>query len=307
VSRQSATLGGLADARAAGSGPDVALLVDLHTLRVDAVACAATARSRRERAAFEAIAAGLERLLTGRGATVVAPRPVIPSRGHDGGRGGRPRDDPAQDRTVAELLEPGLQCGRALGATGAGAGAAALRAPLTRRTALSSDRFRRGCRSFTFRGGGTRRSRGAGRMHQRPTRPSARDGAPLGNSSRRGSRSRVGDHARGAACRPMISVPGPRTAPRAAARPRPTISTVRSCHTRTGPGQPLPCRPPTRRRQARAQPTSAITSSLTSKLAQTFCTSSLSSSASMRRNTFFAPSASSGIDMDGRNVGSAES
>ena len=53
--------------------------------------------------------------------------------------------------------------------------------------------------------------------------------------------------------------------------------------------------------------TSAMTSSDTSKLAQTFWTSSESSSASIRRNTFFAASASSSIDIDGRNVGSAES
>ena len=51
---------------------------------------------------------------------------------------------------------------------------------------------------------------------------------------------------------------------------------------------------PDRPRTHRGQPTAAITSSVTSKLAQTFCTSSESSSASIRRKTFSAPSSSSG-------------
>jgi len=48
-------------------------------------------------------------------------------------------------------------------------------------------------------------------------------------------------------------------------------------------------------------------SSLTSKLAYTFCTSSLSSSASISLKTLRAPSASSGTCIEGRKVGSAES
>jgi molecular chaperone GrpE len=112
LARQAAALGSIADARAAGSGPDVPLLVELHALRVDALRCAGTARSRRERAAFEALAGGLERLLASRGGAVVAP-PV-----------GEPFSgttmeavevvataDPALDRTVAALREPGLLAG----------------------------------------------------------------------------------------------------------------------------------------------------------------------------------------------------
>jgi molecular chaperone GrpE len=112
LSRQSATLGAIADARAAGTGPDLPLLVELHALRVDALRCADTARSRRERAAFEVLAGGLERLLAGRGGTLVAP-----------GTGDRfsgstmeaaevvATEDPDLDRTVARVLEPGLLAG----------------------------------------------------------------------------------------------------------------------------------------------------------------------------------------------------
>jgi molecular chaperone GrpE len=107
LARQSAVLAALSDAPAAG--PDLPLLVDLHALRGDALACAATARSRRERAGFDALAAGLERLLTGRGGTVVAP---AAGEAFDG----RTMEaaevvathDPAADRTVAALLDAGL-------------------------------------------------------------------------------------------------------------------------------------------------------------------------------------------------------
>jgi molecular chaperone GrpE len=110
VSRQAATLGSLADARA--TGPDVPLLVELLALCSDTRRCAATARSRRERAAFEAIAAGLERLLAGRGGTIVTPAPGDPFTGatmeaaevvatHVAGA----------DRTVAVVLAPGLEVG----------------------------------------------------------------------------------------------------------------------------------------------------------------------------------------------------
>jgi Molecular chaperone GrpE (heat shock protein) len=112
VQRQSATIAQLADARGA-AGPDVPLLVELHALRGDALACAATARSKRERSAFAAIAGGLERLIAGRGGSVVAPEPgdafsaatmeaaeIVPT------------DDAALDRTVAKVLEEGLQVGQ---------------------------------------------------------------------------------------------------------------------------------------------------------------------------------------------------
>jgi molecular chaperone GrpE len=112
LSRQSATLHRLADAGSAATGPDVPLLVDLHALRSDALACAATARSRRERAAFEAIAGGLERLLAGRGGAVVAPQPGAAFSGTTMEAAEIvATDDPERDRTVAALLEPGLQAG----------------------------------------------------------------------------------------------------------------------------------------------------------------------------------------------------
>lgn len=111
VARQAAALGALSDARAA-PGPDVALLVELHALHVNALACAATARSRRERAAFAAIAAGLERLLAGRGGSVVAPAPGEAFSGATmAATEVIPTADPEQDRTVAALVAPGLQVG----------------------------------------------------------------------------------------------------------------------------------------------------------------------------------------------------
>lgn len=101
-----------APATAPEQGPDVPLLVDLHALRADALACAATARSRRERDAFGALAGGLERLLTGRGGRVLAP---VVGEEFDG----RTMEavevldapDAAADRTVAAVLEPGLAVG----------------------------------------------------------------------------------------------------------------------------------------------------------------------------------------------------
>lgn len=111
VSRQSATLGALADARAS-TGPDVPLLVELHALHVDALACAGTARSRRERAAFVALAAGLERLLAGRGGAVLTPHPGDAFSGTSMEAAEVvPTGDPALDRTVAGCLEPGMQVG----------------------------------------------------------------------------------------------------------------------------------------------------------------------------------------------------
>ncbi len=107
VTRQGATLGALADVRAAG--PDVPLLVDLLALLTDARRCAATARSRRERAGFSALAAGLERVLLGRGGTVVAPAVGEPFTGATMEAAETvPTDDPALDRRVAAVLEPGL-------------------------------------------------------------------------------------------------------------------------------------------------------------------------------------------------------
>ena len=112
LTRQASTLGALSDARRADTGPDVPLLVELHALRVDALACAATARSRRERNAFAAMAAGLERLVVGRGGTVVAPDPGSPFDARTMAAAEvAPTADAAADRTVARLLEPGLSVG----------------------------------------------------------------------------------------------------------------------------------------------------------------------------------------------------
>jgi molecular chaperone GrpE len=110
LTRQAATLGSLSDGRAAG--PDVPLLVELHALRVDALACAATARTHRERDAFTAMAAGLERLLVGRGGTAVAPAvgAAFDARTMEAAEV-TPTADAADDRTVAALLEPGLSVG----------------------------------------------------------------------------------------------------------------------------------------------------------------------------------------------------
>lgn len=111
VQRQSATIGQLSDTPAT-TGPDVPLLVELHALRGDALACAATARTRRERAAFTALAGGLERLLVGRGGTVVAPTPGAEFSGASMEAAEIvATDEPALDRTVASVLEEGLQVG----------------------------------------------------------------------------------------------------------------------------------------------------------------------------------------------------
>jgi molecular chaperone GrpE len=111
LARQAVTLGELRSGPE-DTGPDVPLLVELHALWVDALACAATTRSQREQDAFTAIAAGLERLLVGRGGTVVGPAVGVAF-------DGRTMEaveitstvDPATDRTVAALLEPGLSVG----------------------------------------------------------------------------------------------------------------------------------------------------------------------------------------------------
>ncbi len=109
LTRQAAVLAALSDAAPAAAGPDVPLLVDLHALRLDALACSTTARSRRERAAFDALAAGLERLLTGRGGTVLAPAAGTPFDGRTMEAADVvATDDPAADRTVAALHDPGL-------------------------------------------------------------------------------------------------------------------------------------------------------------------------------------------------------
>lgn len=114
VTRQGASLDRLVDdARAAAArdraGADVALLVDLFALYRDATACAATSRNARDRKAFTAIAANLERLIVGRGGALVVP-----------GVGERfdaatmeaaevvTTEDASHDRTVDSVREAGL-------------------------------------------------------------------------------------------------------------------------------------------------------------------------------------------------------
>ncbi|MFC4950792.1 nucleotide exchange factor GrpE [Pseudonocardia sp. GCM10023141] len=112
LTRQAATLGRLAEPKAVVDTPDGPLLVELHALLVDTLTCAGTARTRRERQAFEAIGAGLDRLLAGRGATVVAPAAGEPFSGTTmEAVEVVATADPEQDRTVAELLIPGLLVG----------------------------------------------------------------------------------------------------------------------------------------------------------------------------------------------------
>lgn len=119
VARQGASLDRLVDdsraaAARARAGADVPLLVDLLALHRDATTCAATARSRRERDAFDAIAGGLERLINGRGGQLVVP---LEGAAFDAASMDavevEQTDDEAADRTVAAVLEPGLWLGEA--------------------------------------------------------------------------------------------------------------------------------------------------------------------------------------------------
>jgi molecular chaperone GrpE len=108
VARQSGALGQLADP-GRRPGTDLALLVDLHALRGDALVAARATRSGKERAAFEAIATGLERLLAGRGGVLVVPRAGHPfSAATMEAAEEVACADASLDRTVAALLTPGL-------------------------------------------------------------------------------------------------------------------------------------------------------------------------------------------------------
>lgn len=111
IARQSRTIERLVDAArspTAAPGVDTALLVDLFALYTDAATCAVSA-SEADRPAFELLRAGLERLIVGRGGTVVAP---VPGTDFDARTMEavevRPAADVSADRTVAELLRPGL-------------------------------------------------------------------------------------------------------------------------------------------------------------------------------------------------------
>lgn len=114
VTRQGQAIDRLVDdARASAArdraGADIPLLVDLLALHRDATACAATARSRREREAFTVIASGLERTIQGRGGLL-----VWPAAGDDFDALSMeaaevvPTSEDGQDRTIARVLDAGL-------------------------------------------------------------------------------------------------------------------------------------------------------------------------------------------------------
>ncbi|MFI6867016.1 nucleotide exchange factor GrpE [Nocardia sp. NPDC050406] len=117
IARQANTIERLADeakarAQRERAGADVPLVVELFGLHGDVRSFAATAQSESERAAFEAFAARVERLLTGRGGRVVEPAPgtafdALTMEAADV----RATDDPEADRTVDSVVTPGLLIG----------------------------------------------------------------------------------------------------------------------------------------------------------------------------------------------------
>lgn len=114
VARQAATIERLADdakarAQRERQGADLPLVTELFALLGDTVACASTAESAREREAFDAVAGRIERLLVGRGGTVVAPctGAAFDSLTMEAADVVR-TDNPDEDRTVDSLVQPGL-------------------------------------------------------------------------------------------------------------------------------------------------------------------------------------------------------
>ena len=116
IARQAQTLDRLVESdrartRQAAAGADLPLLVDLFALFTDATACANSAGDA-DRDAFTALAAGLDRVISGRGGILVVPPPGAQFDARtmeavdvvDTG-------DAAADRTVAQLLRPGLRVG----------------------------------------------------------------------------------------------------------------------------------------------------------------------------------------------------
>ena len=116
IARQAQTLDRLVESdrsrgKLAAAGADLPLLVDLFGLYIDATLCAESADDA-DRAAFAAIAAGLDRVISGRHGVLVVPSPGATFDARtmeaidvlDTG-------DVAEDRTVARLLRPGLQVG----------------------------------------------------------------------------------------------------------------------------------------------------------------------------------------------------
>ena len=108
VVRQAQTLDQLVDAdRARASGPDLPLLVELFSIFIDADSCA-----RSGDAAFAAISGSLERLITGRGGTVITPSVGDPFEVSTmEAVGVRPVEGDTEPRTVADPIRPGLLVG----------------------------------------------------------------------------------------------------------------------------------------------------------------------------------------------------
>lgn len=114
LARQAGTVERLADAERAReardrAGADLPLVVELFALLGEVTTCADTADSERERAAFAAVAARVERLLVGRGGIVVAP--AVGDAFDAAVMEAADVVDTAaegEDRTVAEVLAPGL-------------------------------------------------------------------------------------------------------------------------------------------------------------------------------------------------------
>ncbi|MEV6275984.1 nucleotide exchange factor GrpE [Nocardia sp. NPDC051832] len=114
IARQAATIERLTDdarsrAQQERAGADLPLVVELFALYNDSAACASTAESDRERDAFAAATTRVERLLAGRGAALVTPRPDEPfdpltMEATDVAA----TADPAADRTIDALIQPGL-------------------------------------------------------------------------------------------------------------------------------------------------------------------------------------------------------
>ncbi|MGW0249364.1 nucleotide exchange factor GrpE [Nocardia goodfellowii] len=114
IARQAATIERLTDdaksrAQQDRAGADLPMIVELFALHNDAATCASTAESDRERDGFAAIATRVERLLAGRGALLVTPQPddAFDPRTMEASAVA-PTADPAADRTVDAVIQPGL-------------------------------------------------------------------------------------------------------------------------------------------------------------------------------------------------------
>ncbi|MEV5838116.1 hypothetical protein [Nocardia sp. NPDC052112] len=114
IARQANTIDRLADEAKARdrrdrAGADLPLVLELFALHTDTTACATTAESARERAAFEAIATRIERLITGRGGTLITPHPDAPFDALTMEAAEVTiTDDAHADRTVDTTIRPGL-------------------------------------------------------------------------------------------------------------------------------------------------------------------------------------------------------